>query len=70
MSEAPAGLFRDREFLRLELIGEACELARSHAVSASEAAARDDRLLIDYHLGLLRECVITAIETYRELGKP
>lgn len=54
---------------RLELIGYAGDLARSHAVSVVEAAWRDDRLLLEMHLSQLRLAVIEACQVFKDLGK-
>ena len=53
--------------LRLELIGETVELAASYARSATEAAWRVDKVTLGVHLRQLRLCVITAIQTFKEL---
>ncbi len=53
--------------LRLDLIGETVELAASYARSATEAAWRYDKVTLGVHLRL-RLCVITAIQTFKELG--
>jgi hypothetical protein len=54
--------------LQFDLIVETIDLAASYARSASEAAWRGDRLTVGVHLRQLRLCVITAIQTFKELG--
>jgi hypothetical protein len=54
--------------LELGLIGETVELAASYARSASEAAWRDDKVTLGVHLRQLRLCVMTAIQTFKELS--
>jgi hypothetical protein len=54
--------------LQLGLIGETVELAASYALSAAEAAWRDDKVTLGVHLRQLRLCVITAIQTFKELS--
>ena len=54
--------------LQLDLIGETIELAASYARSAAEAAWRDDKVTLGFHLRQLRLCVITAIQTFKELS--
>ena len=54
--------------LQLDLIGETIELAASYARSAAEAAWRDDKVTLGVHLRQLRLCVITAIQTFKELS--
>jgi hypothetical protein len=54
--------------LQLDLIGETIELAASYAFSASEAAWRGDKVTLGVHLRQLRLCVITAIQTFKELS--
>lgn len=54
--------------LQFDLIVETVDLAASYARSVSEAAWRGDTLTLGVHLRQLRLCVITTIQTFKELG--
>ena len=54
---------------RFDLVAEAPGLTASYARSAAEAAWRGDELTIGVHLRQTRLCVITAIQTFKELGE-
>jgi hypothetical protein len=52
-----------------DAIVETADLAGSYARNASEAVWRGDKLTIGVHLRQTQLCVITAIQTFKELGE-
>jgi hypothetical protein len=53
--------------LRLDALLELAQLIESYGRSAAEAAWRGDKVTLGVHLRQARLCLITALQTFREL---